>query len=88
MISLFVTVALTFSPGDKILWGDKITNASNKELNNTFSCSGLVIKQDHKLLHVKGTCNVALGEDTDNRMVYIPMQIDDYITTEEVKGRE
>ncbi len=85
MITLIMTAALTFAPGDKIVWGDKITNSSDLELNGKYQCKGLVIKQDGKLLHIKGVCQAALGQDKDKKMVYIPVLVDDYITTEDVK---
>lgn len=88
MINLILASVLSFSPGDKIVWGDKISNSSETQLNGQYQCKGLVIKQDGKLLHVKGMCYAPLGKDIDKKIVYIGVDIDDYITTEDVKSNE
>lgn len=75
-----------FSPGDKISWGEYITNSTNNEQNDRYQCIGLVIKQDEKLLHVKGSCVVPMHKDKKtNKVIYMYFQTDDYITVDDVK---
>lgn len=81
MISPFlVYMFLKFTPGDKILWGDKLDDGQ-------YACKGLVIKQDGKLLHVDGVCHVYISTSSSGKKQYLSFAVNGYITTKDVKEK-
>ncbi len=71
MNSLILTLAIVLN----IRPGDKIIWGDNS------NCKGIVLSVNEKLLKVKGVCQVPLTEDST-----IPVLVEDYISTDDVKG--